>query len=341
MIKGRYFPPGSSRAVDASLRRTEQGLVLARDEEDAAPQSDPVLVSDPLGGVPRKLTFADGGVFEAPHDADIDLLLRRRGGFFARLARLEKSLAFAGAAAVAVIGLLFLIYRFGIPLLAAGAAAVTPPVIVAAMDRGTLETVDRTVLSPTALDEEAQARLHRIFAELVALAEPEGPQLRLLLREGGVIGANALALPGGTIIVTDDLVDLAESDDEIAGVMAHEIGHVRERHSLKQVYRVLGIGFMVGVIGGDAGQLVDDVVAQAAAFQTLIYARGFEADADRFSVGLMVAAGRDPTAFVDLLDRIAADSGDAGETGWLSTHPGTLDRRAAVLEAARGLGWEG
>ncbi|WP_048646643.1 M48 family metallopeptidase [Nitratireductor soli] len=341
MIQGRYFPPGSSRAISADLRNTEQGLILHLDRQDDVLQPGMPKVSDPLAGVPRKLTFADGGVFEAPHGADIDGLLRVRGGFFARLAQLEKSLAFVAVAAVAVVGLLFLIYRFGIPLLATGAAAVTPPVVVAAMDRGTLETVDRTVFSPSELDEETQARLRRIFGELSAMVEPAGPQLRLLLREGGVVGANALALPGGTIIVTDDLVKLAETDDEIAGVMAHEIGHVRERHSLKQIYRVLGIGFMIGVIGGDASQLVDDVVTQAAAFQTLVYARGFEADADRFSVALMVRAGRDPTAFVDLLDRIVGTSGGSSETGWLSTHPGTQDRRQAVLEAARGLGWDG
>ena len=60
------------------------------------------------------------------------------------------------------------------------------------------------------------------------------------------------ALPGGTVILTDQLVALAKNDDEIAGVLAHEIGHVKHRHSLKQLYRVLGIGFMISVIGGDS-----------------------------------------------------------------------------------------
>ena len=166
--------------------------------------------------------------------------------------------------------------------------------------------------------------------------------LKLLFRDGGRLGANAIALPGGTIILTDQLVALAEKDDEIAGVLAHEIGHVTGRHSLKQIYRVLGIGFMITIIGGDSGQIVEDVIAQAVAIESLSYSRNFEIDADRQSVAIMVEAGRDPMAFVDLLDRILGQSSkDAKDTdtGWLSTHPGNADRRkevAAYLESLAG-----
>ena len=163
----------------------------------------------------------------------------------------------------------------------------------------------------------------------------------MLFRDGGALGANAFALPGGTIVITDQLIELAENDDEIAGVLAHEIAHVQNRHSLQQIYRVLGIGFMIGIIGGDSSQIIDDVVTQAAALQQLAYTREFEEDADRRSVEIMVAAGRDPTAFVDLLDRITGKARAERDTGWLSTHPGNRDRRKAVTDLARQLGWDG
>lgn len=339
MIEGRYFPPSSSRSRPARLWGVAGQLRLKIEGEEAIVHPRLAHVTDRLASVPRKLSFGDGGVFEAPPDADVDSFLATHGSFFTRLSRLEASWKFVAVAAVVTVGLLFAIYRYGIPLAAAGAAAVTPSALVTAMDRGTLETVERTFFSASKLDEAGQARVQALFDELAALSS--SGELRLLVRDGGIIGANALALPGGTIIVTDQLVRLAKSDDEIAGVIGHEIGHVGGLHSLKQIYRVLGLGFMIGVVGGDASQIVDDVVTHAAAVQTLAYTREFEAEADAYSVELMMRAGRDPTAFVDLLDRLADDKPAAKKTGWLSTHPGTEDRRAAVSELARELGWRG
>ncbi|EKF41056.1 peptidase M48 Ste24p [Nitratireductor indicus C115] len=338
MIEGRYFPPASSAVTSAVLSGTPEALRLQ--ETGGQEPMMPVLqsVSDPVAGVPRKFTFADGGVFEAAPGADVDGFLGTHKSFFSRLTRFEANLKYIALAAMVTIGLLFVAYRHGIPLLASGAAVMTPAPIVAAIDFGTLETVDRTLFEPTELPEKRQEALRALFAELSFAAGKKGPPLQLLLRKGGkTIGANAIALPGGTIIVTDELVTLAATDDEIAGVMAHEIGHVRERHSLQQIYRVLGIGFMVALVGGDASQLVDDVVTQASAVQTLVYSREFETSADLYSVDLMSRVGRDPVSFVDLLDRIGKDDEAAQETYWFSTHPGMKERRAAVEKKIREL----
>ena len=164
------------------------------------------------------------------------------------------------------------------------------------------------------------------------------PPLRLLFRDGGKLGANAIALPGGTMVITDQLIGEAKSDDEIAGVLGHEIGHVELRHSLRQIYRVLGIGFMIAVIGGDSSQLVEDVIAQAAVLESLSYSRKFETESDFRSAQLMVALGRDPYAFVELLKRITKDKGKKSNTGWLSTHPGTFDRAATVKKYVNSIG---
>ena len=87
--------------------------------------------------------------------------------------------------------------------------------------------------------------------------------------------------------------------------------------------------------------IVDDVVTQATALQTFSYTRQYEADADLRSVGMMVQAGRNPIAFVDLLDRITKEKGASGKTGWFDTHPGTNDRRDSVTKEAVRLGWKG
>lgn len=354
MIEGRYFPAGASGSSPARLWRSAGNLRLQLEgESDVRPVAH-VHLSDRLGNVPRKITFDDGGVFEAAADANVDELMDTHASFFSRLSRLEANWKFAGFAVVATVILLFGIYRYGIPLAATGAATITPPIVLETMDRGTRETVDRTFFDESELGEERKAEIQAMFDELAELSEQKNPDLKLLFRDGGRLGANAFALPGGSIVITDQLVKKAVNDDEIAGVLAHEIGHVQGRHSLKQIYRVLGLFFMVGVIGGDSGQIVDDVIGQAAALQTLSYSREFENDADRRSVELMVKAGRDPTAFVSLLERLGderkkkksqnqgAQSEKSGSnTGWLSTHPATEDRREAVRKLARELGWEG
>lgn len=290
---------------------------------------DIVSVSDRLGGLSRKIRLEGGAMFECSDNDAVDGFFGQESGFFNRLSRAENSLPIMAVAAVACIVLLFGIFRYGLPALASAAASVTPPAVIQAIDSGALRTVDRVLFSKSALEEAEHERIQLLFEELAVLASEEHSPLRLEFRDGGRVGANAIALPGGTIIVTDELLGLAESDDEIAGVLAHEIGHVERRHSLKQIYRVLGLGFMLSVVGGDSGQIVEDVIAQAALLENLSYSRAFEREADRYSVELMVAAGRDPAAFVDLLDRITGGESD-GKTGWLATHPGSADRREAV-----------
>src|SRR6185436_5206099 len=144
------------------------------------------------------------------------------------------------------------------------------------------------------------------FAALQGHAGSAGQGARLLFRDAPRIGANAFALPGGTIVLTDGLVAAAQSDDEILGVLAHEVGHVEGRHSLQQIYRAAGLAVMALLIAGDSSEIVDNVVSQASALTLLSYSRGFEADADQRSVALMQAAGRDPGAFLDLIDRLSA-----------------------------------
>ena len=339
MIEGRYFQPEAARAEPARLWGERGDLRLMVGDDETVHRPVLVSVSDRLGNVPRKLTFADGGVFEALPDADVDSLLDSHGSFFTRLSRLEASWKFVAVACVATLLLLAGLYRYGLPALAAGAAAVTPNIVVQSMDKGTLETVDRLLLSQTKTSAARQSEVKALFDDVAKASGHVDPPLNLLFRNGGRVGANAFALPGGTIVITDELIKLAKSDDEIAGVLAHEIGHVAGQHSLKQLYRVLGISFMIGVIGGDSGQLVDDVVSQASALQTFAYTRQFEADADRQSVETMIRAGRNPLAFVDLLDRIGNDRPGSDETGWLDTHPGNKDRRAATEALAKELGW--
>lgn len=338
VIEGRFFEARQSLSRPARLTLLPDGLELSVAGEDRPRRPALLSLSPRLGALPRKLVFGDGSLFEAPADAPVDALLGPPSRFSALVLRMEASWRLAVAAAVVTVALLFGIYRYGLPLAALAAADITPAAISGMMNDGTLQAVDGTLLGPSTLPHGRIAEVAALFDRLRAPL-PGGENLALIFRDGGVIGPNAVALPGGTIIITDQLIRLARSDDEIAGVLAHEIGHVERRHSLQQIYRALGIAALASLIGGDGGQLVHDAVNQAAVLQSFAYSREFEAEADARSAAIMVAAHRNPLAFVDLLDRIAEDMPAAKETGYVSTHPGTVDRRSAVRSAAQALGW--
>ena len=143
--------------------------------------------------------------------------------------------------------------------------------------------------------------------------------------------ANAIALPGGHIYVFEGLVSRSRSPDELAGVIAHEIGHVAHRDGTRSLLQSAGLSFLFGMLLGDftGGGVV--VIAARTVVQSA-YSREVEAAADRYGVQLMARIGGDARAFAAILERIAG----AIEPGVkiLLDHPQTKDRVAAIMAAA-------
>ena len=329
VIQGLYFPPGASRALPARIERSEGRLTLHVEGEDSPCTPEVASVSQALGLVPRKLVFRDGGAFEAPHDAPIEALGLVSSKMFGAISRAERSYRLIAVTAIATLALCFVLWRWGLPVMAQGAAAITPVEALHTMDGGTLESLDEKVLHPSQLPRERREALAALFHRLGDAAHPRGARPQLLFRDAPLLGANAFALPGGSIVLTDALVRVARSDSEIAGVLAHELGHVELRHSLRQIYSAAGVAVFLTLISGDPGALIDSVISQASVLLTLSYSRGFESEADARAVELLLAIGEDPIAFADLLARISG-----GEASILSTHPGSGERREAVRALA-------
>jgi Zn-dependent protease with chaperone function len=139
--------------------------------------------------------------------------------------------------------------------------------------------------------------------------------------------ANAFALPGGHIYVFDGLLKKSETPHELAGVIAHEMGHVVHRDGTRAVLQSAGLSFLFGMMLGDfvGGGAV---VIAAKTVLNSSYSRHAEAAADRYSVELMQKAGGDPRALGAILSRIAADKDNGFEL--LRDHPETKDRIAAI-----------
>ncbi|ABM31388.1 M48 family metallopeptidase [Paracidovorax citrulli] len=216
---------------------------------------------------------------------------------------------------------LALFYRYGTPWLATQLTRAVPLGWETSLARETLERMDGDLLRPSRLAPERQQQLRARFDTLVQ-GMPSAPQryagyapaLRLEFRRG--MGANAFALPGGTVVITDGLAETASrrglGDDALAGVLAHEIGHVVYRHTTRTVVEqgVLNIG--LGLALGDVSSLLS---TGGALVTGLAYSRAHEREADCYALALMGRA-RLPTApMADLLLAIAQEQREAPRRG--------------------------
>lgn len=147
--------------------------------------------------------------------------------------------------------------------------------------------------------------------------------------------ANAFALPGGAIMVTDDLIDIAATPDELAAVIAHEAAHVEQRHVMQAVWRSLGLGLILdAVVGGGTGA-GQQAVLLAGSFADLRYSRDAEREADARGQAILQKLGLSSRGMAPFFRRLAG-KGEGKEAAMvkelISSHPDTL-RRAKLSEA--------
>lgn len=337
---GEWHPPGSSRSVEARLveRGTEIAAVPAGGDKPLAGAGlSWVEISSRVGSIPRRVTFPDGSVFETWDNDGVDRYLAARGrggaGFVHWLEQFRLRLILIVLLAFVLGGV---VYRWGVPVLVEVAVRTTPPIVPELMGEGTLQALDKTTFSPSKLPDARRKEIADGFARIAAQSSRGAGAYDLNFRDGGIIGPNAFALPDGSLVVTDQLVEMAGGDTEmIVGVLAHEIGHVELEHSLRQFYRAAGMTGLVMLIAGDVGSAVEDVLVQGGGLLALSYSREAEAQADRRSVELMAKAGYDPTAIARFFTLIEEKLGDKGDTSILSTHPGTPQRRKDIIDYAR------
>jgi Zn-dependent protease with chaperone function len=339
VASGIWHPPGSNRALDANLLAEGQRLAVRLADRSLVGEETvaSMVISSRIGHIPRRISFADGGLFETADNDAIDALLERhrrnRAVWIHELERFHPRL-------IALVALVFLlsglIYRYAIPALVEVAVWATPPVVSDMMSSGTLASLDNTMLGTSKLPLAEQRKIRDAFGELAGFSSRGRAGYKLHFRDGGYIGPNAFALPDGALVLTDQLVELAHGDTEmILGVLAHEIGHVEKHHALRQMYRAAGTAGLIMLIAGDVGSSGQEVLTDGAALLSLSYSRGAEAEADRVSVELMAKAGRDPTAIGRFFKLMEDQMGDHGATSMLSTHPGTPERRKAIEDYAK------
>lgn len=253
--------------------------------------------------------------------------------------RLQRSWRGAVASMLAVVVLLFGLWQWGLPWGSQALLSVTPMTVDRAAGEIALRAIDEQWMRPTELPADQQAALRKAFDQLVRESlGPQAPAYELFFRKSK-IGPNAFALPGGGMVMTDEMVKLVHNDEAVLlAVLAHELGHVQHRHGMRMLIQGSAVGLVAGLIWGDASGLlaaVPIVLGQAS------YSRDAERQADQFAADVLLAAGRPPSVMVRLFERLEKHQKkeQRGENPWstigiaFSSHPADEERVRFFREA--------
>jgi Zn-dependent protease with chaperone function len=328
-IEGRYFDGRSSVAVSVRAQLLDDGelMLSAPGFARAAPLAE-IEVSDRIGNMARRLEFSDGASCELLDNDAIDRWLTGAGvPPRLRLVHwLEQRWPYAIVSLLALMALSWAFIQYGVPVLARVALRQVPVSLDQNLGKGTLAALDRIYVKPTTLSAERQQQLRAIFASVVT-DQPDPAHFRLELRRGGRIGPNALALPDGVIVLTDELAVLSENPDELRAVFAHEVGHVLRRHGMLTVLQSSAVGALTFALFADVASISNLMAGAPALLATAKYSRALETEADDVAFVYLRRHGIPARVMSDLLTRVEKKLGSkAPDLGYFSTHPPARER---------------
>ena len=311
-LSGSYSDGKTSRQAAATLQVQPSGAYrLMLGDTIRRGHIRELDISPRVGGIPRRLTFAAGEVLTTNDNDAVDHLFRRCGGnrLYAALHWLENH----WGAVIGLTGLTVLcvcLYTvYGIPAVARSLAHAIPVSLLKTTDKQALAVLDRLHFKDSALDE---SRRNSLREHLLAATPSLDPPVTIVFRGGGALGANAFALPGGTVVFTDQLVELASEREQIMAVYAHELGHLVHRHSLRRITQNSLAATTALLIAGDPGATTGLLGAIPFALTDLAWSREFEREADDYALEFLRARELAPRHFVNMMKRLQCSQHSQG-----------------------------
>jgi predicted Zn-dependent protease len=278
------------------------------------------------GNIPEVLLIADLGFLQSLHEVAPEPSAR-----FHNPARRGRRRRLTILAAVAVIGSAAVMYLFGIPALAARAAIRVPVSWEERLGNGAV-----AYLAPPERrceDPRLTAAIQKIVDRLMKAAPPSPYTIRVYVTDS--LAFNAFAAPGGTVVVYRGLVERTDSPEQLAGVLAHELQHVLNRHATRGIIQHASSGLLIAALTGDmTGPLTYGLEAGRLLGQ-MRYSRGAEEEADTEGLKMLLAARVDPEGIIGFFELLRKKEGSGSNVlQYLSTHPTSRERMAALRALA-------
>ena len=272
-----------------------------------------------------------------------------------RHTRLKKLLL--GLAVTVIPLLLYVVWKIAIPI----AADAFVPNIPVSWEKKLGDRAYETMMgdTPTPPSPKIQKALDEISNRLLAPVKDQPYEFRIYIHPSKMF--NAMALPGGIIVIFQGLLDHTESPEELAGVLAHEFQHVLQRHPTRNLARQVALSVIIGMIVGDTSSVMGLILEMAGQLGSLNYSREMEIEADEKGMHMMINAGLDPKGMIRIFEKLTQQhdlkkvnqknsSKKSGEnqtlgknkedeetSNWmeyLSTHPAGTDRIKMLTQIA-------
>ena len=206
-----------------------------------------------------------------------------------------------------------------------------PPEFFDEIGEDMVNDLESSGFSISSLTREEQAEVRALFDSLRHELELD-PRHELHLYQWET-AANAFALPGAQVVVTDDLVHRLGTGDQLKAVLLHELGHTTNRHVEASMLRSSLIGLGGLLLVGDVSYLSLAAVSLSTAVLEQSFSREQEIEADAYSARYFLERGQDPAVLAKALQNLS-DETEMDDAGWLSTHPASEERIRLIREAA-------
>ena len=327
----RYYDGRTSRAREVSLSSDGERLHIHGEGIAADVALADVHVSSRLGDSPRYLVFPDGAKCETDEHGAVDATFHNRSIAH----RLERRWSFALAATAITAAFVWLIVEYGLPAMARHVAQAIPVAMEQSLGQQSLNALDGKLMKESRLMEVDQERVHAAFEQVTTTLGTQHKlhlNSQLLLRRSETLGANAFALPSGIVVFTDEMVKLAQNDEQLMAVIAHELGHVHHRHIMRSILQNSVAALLIATLLGD----VASITGLAASIPTFLveqrYSRTLEFEADAFALQWRDTQQLDRQHLAKILRHLSDAQGmqSEGLAKYLSTHPSMDERIEAI-----------
>lgn len=364
-IEGDYLDGITSRRTNARLEVISNGhhavrIHVAKYPDEAHQKIDleyaELKIESRLGNTPREIAFGQDQLFVTDDNDAIDALIKAHSESKAPVSvhQLERNslLIFLGVIVTAI--MVWMTVLYGIPKSAEYIAFQLPEFATDKLG-GSLAILDETLFEPSELEISRQQEIRSLVAPYLAAYQALHPKLEF---RAGMM-ANAFALPGGEIVLTDGLVNLVEDDRELLAVLFHELGHLQHRHITRRALQGSMATILFILVVGDTIDTVEFLAALPTLLLDFSYSRAFEKEADDFALEQLHRFDIPVDYFAIIMQRLEGFYLEPGEgsseeglaieeevsqkrkliNDFLSTHPSTGDRVRLVdqFKRARGI----
>lgn len=327
-VKGSAFPPRSSARQNAELDFTQANfLTLEVENESTRSDLQWVEISVPVGNLPIRFKFPDGWVFVVDRTPQINQWLKanKKSGL---VDKFEANIFAWLISAIFCIGLVVGSYVYALPWASQKVASLLPDYVAVTLGDKVLESFDEHWQKSELSQQQQQQIKHRLkqnFNQLAPLPYP----IEVVFRTSDM-GANAFALPGGKVVILDQMVELAKDTQQLDSIILHEVGHIYHKHMLEKLVHSSLLSVAVSLLTGESSGIIDNLAGIGVFILSNGHSQEAELEADEYAKQSMRTIYGTSEPMAEMFE-LFSEQGDIEIPQWLSSHPDFKQR----IEAAR------